>query len=50
MITNDLLAYIFDTDLVGQVKLSFAPEVYISIRFINTCWGYFTRKRSLGVR
>ena len=23
---------------------------YISIRFISTCWGYFARKRSLGVR
>ena len=23
-----LLAYVFDTDLVGQVKLSFAPEVH----------------------
>ena len=22
------LAYVFDTDLVGQVKLSFAPEVH----------------------
>ena len=23
-----LLAYVFDTDLVGQVKLFFAPEVH----------------------